>query len=127
MILQNQVRCKRCKAEPYSSHVHDFQYCSCATVAVDGGLEYLRRIGDPDMYEEISIKMDFDLVQKLDECLTNNLNDLGRICAIARTLRDNGYEIIQSETIKQLRTCKDFKGSYGKRMMEENKRLKEKG
>ncbi len=37
--------------------------------------------------------MDDDLVVKLRECMTDKQNSLGKVCAIVRTLRDNGYEI----------------------------------
>ena len=29
-----------------STHVHDFVSCKCGKLCVDGGLEYLRRVGD---------------------------------------------------------------------------------
>lgn len=44
-ILQNQVHCNLCGDEPYSGSRHDFKYCECGNVAVDGGLDYLRRVG----------------------------------------------------------------------------------
>ena len=36
--------------------VHDFRYCSCKSVAVDGGCEYLRRcfVDTQEDYEELS-------------------------------------------------------------------------
>jgi hypothetical protein len=35
--------------------VHDFRYCKCQSVAVDGGYEYLERIGNQSDYQETSI------------------------------------------------------------------------
>ncbi len=96
MILSNQIKCLNCGDEPFSAHRHDFRYCECGTVAVDGGMEYLKRSGLVGHFEEMSILMDDELVVKLSECMTDKQNNLGKVCAIARTLRDNGYEITRN-------------------------------
>lgn len=44
-ILRNSVRCLKCNDEIESKHTHDFKYCSCGNIGVDGGKEYLRRAG----------------------------------------------------------------------------------
>jgi hypothetical protein len=89
MILSNQVRCGNCLHEPFSAHRHDFQYCTCGMVAVDGGMEYLRRVGDHDTYEDISILVDDEDYKGLLEAMTDETkNDLGKLCNIARYLRD---------------------------------------
>lgn len=57
-ILRNSARCLRCKEEIESKHVHDFRYCKCKAIFVDGGKEYIRRGGailylqDTSIYEE---------------------------------------------------------------------------
>ncbi len=93
MILSNQVECLKCGDKPFSAHRHDFKYCKCEKVAVDGGMDYLKRMGNLNGVREMSIHMDDDLVVKLRECMTDKQNSLGKVCAIVRTLRDNGYEI----------------------------------
>jgi hypothetical protein len=35
-------------------YTYDFQICACGKVGVDGGKEYLKRIGSADDYEELS-------------------------------------------------------------------------
>lgn len=40
----NCVVCPVCKDEIYSRANHDFHYCSCGAVAVDGGFDYLRYV-----------------------------------------------------------------------------------
>ena len=35
------VRCNNCGDEIESKSTHDFKWCKCRSVAVDGGLEYL--------------------------------------------------------------------------------------
>ena len=55
-IKINKIRCKRCGDVIESKTVHDFKFCKCGAVAVDGGKEYLRRcfINTEDDYEELS-------------------------------------------------------------------------
>ncbi len=55
-ILKNAARCLKCKEEIESKHRHDFRWCACGSIAVDGGLDYLRRIGEIDLIEELSIE-----------------------------------------------------------------------
>lgn len=53
-IKRNVIRCKKCSDVIESTHVHDFKYCKCGSVAVDGGKNYIRRIGELDAIEELS-------------------------------------------------------------------------
>jgi len=53
-IIRNAARCKKCGDELESENRHDFVTCSCGALSVDGGLDYLRRCGDPANCEELS-------------------------------------------------------------------------
>jgi len=53
-ILRNACRCKRCNTVIESKHQHDFVSCECGNVFTDGGLEYIRRGGDPSLIEDLS-------------------------------------------------------------------------
>ena len=53
-ILVNKIQCKKCKNIIESKHVHDFKWCTCKSIAVDGGLEYLRRVGNLEDIIELS-------------------------------------------------------------------------
>lgn len=44
IIERNSARCLDCNTEIVSVHRHDFKYCRCGSIAVDGGDEYLRRV-----------------------------------------------------------------------------------
>jgi len=46
MIVQNAVNCLSCGDLIISKHRHDFVNCTCGAVWVDGGQDYLRRVGD---------------------------------------------------------------------------------
>lgn len=54
-IITNKIRCKTCNDVIESKSVHDFKFCSCHSVAVDGGHQYLRRCGNFGSWEELSI------------------------------------------------------------------------
>lgn len=53
-IKVNKIRCKKCGDIIESTSVHDFKFCSCESVAVDGGKDYLRRCGNLDDIEDLS-------------------------------------------------------------------------
>ena len=55
MITRNAARCKKCGDVIESKHRHDFVWCKCHTIAVDGGKSYLRRCGEIEHFEELSI------------------------------------------------------------------------
>ncbi|WP_446686406.1 DUF7695 domain-containing protein [Paenibacillus eucommiae] len=59
-ILVNKVRCKQCLQEVVSETTHDFQKCKCGKVGVDGGKSYLRRVGELDLIEELSVWEEVD-------------------------------------------------------------------
>lgn len=54
-IRRNSAECLKCGDHIESKHVHDFRYCSCKAIAVDGGYEYIRRVGKPENYFDTSI------------------------------------------------------------------------
>ena len=53
-ILINKAQCKKCSDIIESKHVYDFKWCSCKSIAVDGGLEYIRRLGNLQETIELS-------------------------------------------------------------------------
>ena len=44
---------KKCGEIIESTSRHDFKFCKCGAVAVDGGKDYLRRVGSKEDYEEL--------------------------------------------------------------------------
>ena len=55
IIIKNMIQCKKCGEIIESKTVHDFVVCKCGAVAVDGGHDYLRRIGQIEDWVEKSI------------------------------------------------------------------------
>ena len=55
MIIHNKIKCNHCGDVIESFHVHDFKYCKCGRVSVDGGHEYCKRsFQEPTDYTELS-------------------------------------------------------------------------
>jgi hypothetical protein len=94
MIVVNQIRCKKCGDTPFSRTVHDFSYCKCGAVAVDGGQEYLRRVGNPDDMEELSYHLDSKIVlacrNAVKDSKEKHKTDLGIAIAVIRELKNSG-------------------------------------
>lgn len=53
-IIRNRIKCLKCGDIIESLTVHDFRSCSCEACSVDGGTYYLRRVGNPEDWEELS-------------------------------------------------------------------------
>lgn len=53
-IKRNAIRCRKCGEVIESKCTHDFKWCSCGAVAVDGGRDYLRRCGNMEDWDELS-------------------------------------------------------------------------
>ena len=82
MIVSNSVKCHKCGDEIYSAHRHDYKSCSCGNIAVDGGMDYLRRGGAglvDGSYTDLSIDLPKDVV---DACIEawDNTESRGSVC-----------------------------------------------
>lgn len=42
-IIKNSIKCNHCGDIIVSEYRHNFKWCSCQSVAVDGGTDYLKR------------------------------------------------------------------------------------
>jgi len=65
-IVRNSVKCLKCGDEIESRSGHDFKWCSCRNVAVDGGREYGRRVGGADGDPGITW-IDTSIVEEVDD------------------------------------------------------------
>ena len=54
IIIRNSVKCSKCGDIIESKHRHDFKVCKCHSIAVDGGHEYLKRVGELDNIIDLS-------------------------------------------------------------------------
>ena len=53
-IISNKIKCKKCGDIIESTSTNDYKRCSCGAVAIDGGKDYLKRIGKEKDYIELS-------------------------------------------------------------------------
>ena len=54
IIIENKIKCNKCGDIIESTSRHDCKMCSCGSVGVDGGHDYLRRIGNKEDFTELS-------------------------------------------------------------------------
>ncbi len=54
-IIRNRIKCKKCGDIIESKSIHDFVECRCRSIAVDGGHEYRRWVGNIKDIEDLSI------------------------------------------------------------------------
>lgn len=55
IILSNRAKCKLCNTIVESTSRHHLAMCPCGSIYVDGGTAYLRRGGNPEAIEDMSI------------------------------------------------------------------------
>lgn len=60
MLRRNAIRCNKCGDEIESRTTHDYKACSCGACAVDGGLDYTKRIGNSADFTDISVYEEVD-------------------------------------------------------------------
>ena len=53
-IIRNAAKCRRCGDVVESKEPGQIVYCRCRSIAVDGGRDYLRRVGAEKDIEELS-------------------------------------------------------------------------
>ena len=53
-LIKNAAQCLSCNDIIESKHRHDFVCCKCGELCVDGGLDYLRRVGNINMMKDLS-------------------------------------------------------------------------
>ncbi len=104
MIVQNAVICNKCDELIYSAHRHDFRECKCGNIAVDGGQEYLRRVGKgigDGSYTDLSWGIDEKIYRECAEAVQNaadtGRNAIGIANAVMRKLREHQVIVADNE------------------------------
>lgn len=76
-IISNKIKCNYCGDIIESEYTHDFKYCSCKRVFVDGGHEYMRRgFQKKEDYTELSEYREKTYLEKEKEREENRLREL---------------------------------------------------
>ena len=61
-LIRNAIKCNHCGDVIESKYRHDFKWCSCKTVFIDGGLDYTR-VGFTNSHNDFT-----DLSEYKEEC-----------------------------------------------------------
>ena len=59
-IIRNAAQCRKCGDVIESKHRHDFKWCSCHSIFVDGGTDYIRRGGKLEDIIELSKEVEIE-------------------------------------------------------------------
>jgi DNA-directed RNA polymerase subunit RPC12/RpoP len=101
MIIENAVTCMACGDRIFSKHRHDFVTCTCGAVSVDGGQEYLRRVGDFSNAMDHSWSLPDDVykacAQAAQDAMDTGRNKFGIANAVMRKLREHEYLAAEGE------------------------------
>jgi hypothetical protein len=101
MIVQNAVVCNNCDDFIFSKHRHDFVTCKCGSISVDGGQEYLRRVGDLKAATEYSWSIPDEVyngcAEVVEEAIETGRNKFGVANAVMRKLRELDRIIAEGE------------------------------
>mgnify|MGYP005987199865 CR=1 FL=1 len=92
-ILSNSAKCLKCGESIFSGSRHHYVRCTCGNVFVDGGMSYIRHgFEDKALYQNTSIEVSDELLEacmhELEWCDDTGRNNLGKVCAIFRAIRD---------------------------------------
>jgi hypothetical protein len=52
------IKCKKCNDIIYSRARHDYHGCSCKSIYIDGGFDYIKITGEPGSYDSIDVDVD---------------------------------------------------------------------
>ncbi len=66
-IYFNKAQCRLCGSIIVSKKEDELVNCSCGTIAISGGYEFLKRFGDLNNLIEISVVIDLDLLKDLHD------------------------------------------------------------
>ena len=101
MIIENAVVCHMCGDKIFSKNRHDFVSCTCGAISVDGGQEYLRRVGAIRECSDLSWELPDELynacAQAVEDAINTNRNKFGIANAVMRKLREAGRVVAEHE------------------------------
>ena len=108
-IKTNKIKCNYCGDIIVSENRHDFKFCSCGKVAVDGGTDYLKRsyTNSTDDFTELTEYIDW-------KCLTyvshyDGNGRIGRIILFKECLRNHLVPfIIEDEKKAEYYQCLSY-------------------
>lgn len=73
-LIKNAIQCNHCGDIIESKYTHEFKWCKCGTVAVDGGLSYTKRCfkNSLDDYTDLSEWVEIKNTKEIDYTIVSN-------------------------------------------------------
>jgi len=56
-MVINAIQCKDCLSVIFSRARHDFRWCECKTVAIDGGQDYTKLVGNANQFLHLTLEV----------------------------------------------------------------------
>lgn len=85
--LQNKAQCLKCKDIIESKHTHDFRYCKCGAIFVDGGHDYWRYGGELEYFKRMDSVDSPQVEESMPELTKKQLSLLTALQSEAELLR----------------------------------------
>lgn len=60
------LKCNKCQSIIWSRHRHDFRWCKCRSIAIDGGRDYTRVIGVIQDWKSFSVDIPKNIIKETD-------------------------------------------------------------
>lgn len=106
-IIKNAIRCKRCGEIIESKHTHDFVTCHCGAVSVDGGHTYLKRTGNFDDWDDLSIVEHYPDVIDADSAYYRvfRYGDYYTVCFLDLSRKEQEEIMAKMDKVQLMRLC----------------------
>ena len=93
------IKCLKCKDVIYSRAIHDFRWCSCGNMAVDGGFSYLKIVGIENDYNILgrsnqAIGPLGDFALEVDTKLISGPDDIWYGIGFRQQDKENSYDFL---------------------------------
>lgn len=99
------LKCPKCGDVIYSRAHHDFHGCSCRSVSIDGGFDYTRYMGSPEIFNELKLELlELDTTkQELFDDWNKSIDKLGLILAA------NNVSVVRGQDVKETKPAEQKK------------------
>ena len=100
--ISNEAECRLCGDQIFSGHRHDYKECKCGAIAIDGGLDYIRWVGNIENIIDRSMSMSEEAINDMKQAVAwgkeTGRNDYAIALAVIRALRKNN--LLNEEAFK---------------------------
>jgi hypothetical protein len=104
-VIVTSLKCPKCGDVIYSRAHHDFHSCTCGAVSIDGGFDYTRYMGLPEIFAQLKLEpLEVDSTkQELFDDWNKRIDKLGRILAV------NNVSVVRGQDVKETKPAEQKK------------------